>query len=162
MNQLDRFIHHVLLQFPDQSERLYQLWNSCQPSVTSELLCPILMQAGPRRGQACNRTCKHTDRCTLHHGMNMCQHPTCTRVNEKDTILCSFHNKEKQRRIELEKPVISVRYRGTHYIINKTNIVIDPVTNTIRGYVDEDRVVYESNKDVEHACAFYQVRYDHH
>lgn len=185
MNQLDRFIRHLCIELQGKYETLHKLWVVCKNNdlICSECTspvkkgettcdkhkpkCTIVIQSGSRKGQECNKTCKSKNRCKLHEGINMCTNKDCSRISEKDKELCLFHKKEARLIEDMEKPYFSIRSREnsylikhTYYIINKTNVVIDPMYNTAIGYVDEfGRIIYESNKDVERECKKYKIRY---
>lgn len=167
MEQIERFIR-TLTQSEEQYDALYQLWYTCQknalqsqPQPPTLVSCPILMQAGKRKGQPCQKPCKpNQTQCASHEGMTMCSQTQCSRTCEHGKEMCLFHRREIEHMRELEKPVVSIRFHGTYYLINKTNVLIDPMYNTLLGYVDElNQVHYEKNTDVDRVSELYQLRF---
>ena len=176
MSQLNRFIHQLTITLPDEYEALHQLWISC---ASSDPICPLctflcekgeetckrhrvkctfLIQSGKRKGLACEKTVKRGNRCSAHIGLTMCTREKCQNVSDKQKEICLAHIKEEKQKLEIQKPYFSIRYRGPHYIIHKTQVVIDPMYNTVVGYVEGNQVKYESSPEVERVCARFHLK----
>ena len=176
MSQLNRFIHQLTITLPDEYEALHQLWISCAssdpicPSCTfscergeetckrHRVKCTLLIQTGKRKGLPCDKPVKQGNRCIAHLGLTMCKRDKCKNVSDKQKELCVPHIKEEKQKHEIQKPYVPIRYRGTHYIIHKTRVVIDPMYNTVIGYMDGDKIVYETSPEVDRVCSHFHLK----
>ena len=43
--------------------------------------------------------------------------------------------------------------------IHQTNIIIHPSYNSIIGYIEENNIHLQKNKEVEEACQYYQLKF---
>ena len=56
-------------------------------------------------------------------------------------------------------PVIHVCKWNDHYKISGTNVVFDLDTQTVYGYINNDIMYHDTNKEVEHVCEYYHVSF---
>ena len=56
-------------------------------------------------------------------------------------------------------PVIHVCKWNDLYKISGTNVVFDLDTQTVYGYIDNDIMYHDRNKEVEHVCEYYHVSF---
>lgn len=131
--------------------------NHIQCEFHSLKKCSILLQGGPNKHKMCNKAIMKGDCCKAHQGLKMCSFINCLCTTQD--ILCIKHEKEKRIFEKNKIPIPKIRVHGEYFKIHQTNILIHPSYNSIIGYIEENNIHLEKNKQVEEACEYYQLKF---
>ena len=182
MSRIEEFMKKVSSVYHLSEPVLYHLWNSiecpkCGKSCTCEKqkchcgkaiikdiyckehipLCQILMQGGPRKHEVCLQIALQDGCCVVHQGVRMCKQEDCKSTTKSE--LCIYHEREKIYQEKQSIPTAMIRKRDNYYLIQGTNLIIDPSYRALIGYIEEDRIYYRKNEKVEQACLYYHLSF---
>ena len=89
-----------------------------------------------------------------------------SKLQLKMLLLYKERERENKRLVHIDSeldedglPVIHVCKWNDLYKISGTNVAFDLDTQTVYGYIDDDIVYYDKNKEVVHVCEYYHVSF---
>lgn len=160
MSQVDRFLTLVNQRYFDNSDskrlELDELWKSFEKK--DNIVCSFVLTRGKNKGNPCKKPCHGNDMCKLHTKQEELT-STCTVLLKSGGICgrpctgnrCSFHPVKEKKLV--------VRQCGDIYLVKGTKVIFCMDTQTVLGYKDKKRIVYEENYQVKQVCNDYKLTF---